>query len=151
MTRWTAIHLAVGVAGVIAFVLTGQYMHWVHDHLRGMPEAQRLYFRSTHIYLMWSALLNLLAAGGAAVPARVVLRAVQHLASAAIVAGPFLLCVSFFFEPYNTELVRPAARWAIYLALAGVLARVAAQQVERYLTRPSRQDRDVETKGVDRG
>lgn len=135
MTRWMAVHLAVGVAGVIAFLLTGQYMHWVHDHLRGMSEAQRLYFRSTHIYLMWSALLNLLAAGGVGRPAQqAVLRALQHLASAAIVAGPFLLCVSFFYEPYNEALVRPVARWAIYLALAGVLVRVAVQQGSAYFS-----------------
>jgi hypothetical protein len=48
-------HLGVGLLGVIAFVGTGQY----HEHLRGMTDAQRLLFRSTHIYLLLASLLNL--------------------------------------------------------------------------------------------
>ena len=53
------IHLVVGLAGVVLFLGTGQYMDRVHDHLRGMEDVRRMLFRSAHIYLLWSSLLNL--------------------------------------------------------------------------------------------
>ena len=53
--RW---HLVVGFAALAAFLARGQYMDLAHDHLRGLEEATRLLFRSTHIYLLFSALLN---------------------------------------------------------------------------------------------
>ena len=48
-------HLGAGLLGVLAFLATGQY----HEHLRGMDDAQRLLFRSAHIYLLLASLLNL--------------------------------------------------------------------------------------------
>jgi len=48
------LHLIVGLGGVVAFLLTGQYMDRVHDHLRDMDPTPRLLFRSTHIYLLLS-------------------------------------------------------------------------------------------------
>lgn len=52
-------HGMIGFAGLIAFVLTGQYMDRWHDHLRGTDDVRRLAFRSTHIYLLFTSLLNM--------------------------------------------------------------------------------------------
>ena len=120
-------HLVVGFVGLIAFVATGQYMAWVHAGLQGMPDGPRLFFRSAHIYLFWGALLNLVLGCYLARLERGPLRHVQSLGSLLILAGPFMLCVSFFAEQYNPELNRPLGQLAIFLALGGaVLHAVAA-------------------------
>lgn len=117
------LHLLIGLAGVVAFVLTGQYMHWAHAHLEGMPDGPRLIFRSSHIYLLWASLLNL--ALGCYLP-RSLTRAAHLAGSVAVLLGPALLCWSFFFEPYGPELERPVGRLAIYLALGGMALHVIA-------------------------
>ena len=129
MHRLRGIHVSIGAVAVVAFLLTGQYMHWVHNHLQGMPDGPRLFYRSTHIYLLWSSLLNVLLGCYLTRPQRQLLRHVQTLASLAILAGPFLLCASFFVEVYNPGLVRPMGRLAIYLAFGGVLAHAATAMV----------------------
>ncbi|MCM5678955.1 hypothetical protein M8A51_05355 [Schlegelella sp. S2-27] len=118
---WRYVHLGVGVLGLLAFVLSGQYMHWVHDHLRGMPDGPRLFYRSVHIYLLWSALLNLALAGAATAPGHPRWAVPRMLASTAVAVGPALLAASFLLETYNAALLRPMARWAIYAAVGGVL------------------------------
>ena len=115
------IHLIVGVAGLIAFLASGLYMVWVHAGLQGMPEGPRLFFRSAHIYLLWGALLNLALACYLAHLERGLLRRVQSFGSLLILAGPFMLCASFFAEQHNPQLERPVGQLAIFLALGGVL------------------------------
>ncbi len=119
------VHLAVGIAALVAFVLTGQYMDRVHAHLDGMADAPRMLFRSAHIYLLFAALLNLLL-GVYLRPAHAALgRALQLAGSAALLATPAMFTAAFFAEPWLPELLRPWARPAIYLSLAGALAHVA--------------------------
>ena len=121
------LHLVVGVAGLIAFVASGQYMAWVHAGLQGMADGPRLFFRSAHIYLLWGALLNLALGCYLLRLERGLLRHVQSLGSLLILAGPFMLGASFFAERHNPELVRPVGQLAIFLALGGaVLHAVAA-------------------------
>jgi hypothetical protein len=122
MSHLRHVHLIVGIAGLIAFVLTGQYMHWELNHLRGMPEGFRLFTRSCHIYLMWSSALNVLLGCHLVRPERGSLRLMQFVSSLAIVVGPFLLGASFFFEPYSQSLLHPIARSAILLGFGGVVA-----------------------------
>lgn len=55
------IHFWVGVVGMLAFVCTGQYMHIFHNHLEGMADAPRMLYRSAHIYLLLSSIINLAA------------------------------------------------------------------------------------------
>lgn len=128
-------HLIVGTAGFIAFVLTGQYMSLVHNYLQGMADGPRLFFRSAHIYLLWSSLLNLLLGcyltrftSGAARP-------LQFLASLAILAGPFLLGFSFFFEQYHPALTRPIGRWTILIAAGGAIGQAVAVFLARTKSR----------------
>jgi hypothetical protein len=101
-------------------VLSGQYMHWVWNHLRDMEEAPRLFYRSTHLYLMWTSALNvalglfLMQRRGAAQ------RRMQLLASLAILVGPVLMGASFLLEPYGSTLERRLAPIANLLAFGGV-------------------------------
>jgi hypothetical protein len=124
------LHLLVGLATVVLFGLTGLYMHYRYDHLRGMTDATRLLFRSTHIYLLFSGLLNvavgLNGAGGTAAggtPAGRPLAGGDMLrvaGSALILIGPLLFLAGFLREPFLGALARPFSRPAIYAALAGM-------------------------------
>jgi hypothetical protein len=120
------LHLVVGVAGFVAFVLTGQYMHWFHAHLYGMADGPRMIYRSSHIYLLWASLLNV--GIGCYVRDFSAMRAkvAQTLGSVSIAVGPAMLCWSFFRETYSQDLARPLGRLAIYLSLAGIALHAAA-------------------------
>jgi drug/metabolite transporter (DMT)-like permease len=120
------VHAVVGVAMLIAFLGTGQYMDRVHGHLAGMSDARRMLFRSDHIYLLLTAVLNL-ALGLYLTPREPRrARAVQLLGSIAIVIAPFLFLIAFFTEPWMTHLARPWTRPAIYAVFGGGLAHLLA-------------------------
>jgi hypothetical protein len=119
--RLRLMHLVIGTLGMAVFLGSGQYMHWVHGHLQGMPDGPRMLYRSSHIYLLWSSLLNILLGCYLVQLRHRALRVAQVLASLCLLAGPFLLAASFFTESNSHALARPLARYAIYLALAGVL------------------------------
>lgn len=114
------LHLVVGLVGVVTFLLTGQYMDRVHDHLHGMEPTPRLLFRSTHIYLLLASLINL-SLGLYLTPSRGWRTWLRHTGSVLVLVGPVLLIIGFFVEPWLTELARPYSRPALYGALAGML------------------------------
>jgi len=115
-------HLIAGIAGLVAFVLSGQYMHWVL-HVRDMAEpAPRLFIRTGHLYLMWAAALNVALGCFLVEPQVRALRIGQRIASIAIIAAPILVCVSFFSESYNADLHRHIGRYGNLLAFAGISA-----------------------------
>jgi hypothetical protein len=126
-TALRRLHLIVGLAALIGFLLTGQYMDLRHAHLVGMADAPRMLHRSAHIYLLLAALLNLalgLYLRLESVPWR---RGLQVAGSVLILATPFLFAIAFFREPWLADLVRPWARPGIYLSLAGGLMHLASR------------------------
>jgi hypothetical protein len=114
------LHLVVGLVGVVAFLASGQYMDRVYDHLQGLDDATRLLFRSTHIYLLFASLLNLVL--GLYLTGQTGWRySLQVLGSVLVLAAPPLLGAGFLTEPWLTGLDRPYSRPAIYGCLAGAL------------------------------
>lgn len=121
MHRLRTVHLLVGVLGLIAFFLSGQYMHHFLGHLKSMPDGPRLLYRSAHIYLLWASLLNLLLGSYLTPATQGPARHFQAAASAFLVAAPALIGFSFFAESNTQDLFRPFARYGIYLAVAGCI------------------------------
>ena len=119
MNRLRTIHLIIGVTGLIAFILTGQYMAHVHDGLKSMPDGPRMMHRSAHIYLLWASLLNLLLGPYLTIATHARARLMQAIASAMLLAAPFMLCYSFLKESNHPQLLRPITQYAIFLAAAG--------------------------------
>jgi hypothetical protein len=113
-------HLVVGLVGLVGFLATGQYMDKVHDHLRGMDDARRLLFRSTHLYLLFGSLVNL-ALGLYLAPAVGWRSWARTGGSVLVLATPFLAAAGFFTEPWLSGLDRPYTRPAAYGCLAGML------------------------------
>src|SRR5262245_60170169 len=94
------LHLLVGLAGLAAFLASGQYMARAHDHLRGMDDARRLLFRSTHIYLLFAALLNLALGLYLRTAPAGWRRWLQLAGPVLLLAAPFLLAAGFLTEPW---------------------------------------------------
>ena len=89
-------HLIVGLTVIVVFLLTGQYMEYVHNRL--LPDGTRMLYRSRHIYLLLAGLLNL--AIGIYLTARQGWRRkLQIVGSLLIVFAPGLLLAGFFSEP----------------------------------------------------
>jgi hypothetical protein len=123
--RW--LHFSVGLVGIVAFLGTGQYMDKAHDHLRGMDDAQRLLFRSTHLYLLFSSLINL-ALGLHLRPATGWRYWIRAGGSLLLLTTPFLALTGFFVEPWLSELDRPYTRPTAYFCLAGILVHLICLQ-----------------------
>ena len=52
-------HLFFGLAIIVVFLLTGQYMDRRLDHLMYLADGPRMLFRTRHIYILMAGLLNL--------------------------------------------------------------------------------------------
>ena len=52
-------HLIFGGLVILIFILTGQYMDKFLQHLEGMADGPRMMYRTRHIYILLSGLLNL--------------------------------------------------------------------------------------------
>ena len=122
MRRANLFHVVFGLLVVITFVLTGQYMDRLHEHLRGMADGQRMLYRSRHIYILLAGLLNLgLGTYLQLRPARWQ-RVLQLLGSVLIVAATCMLVAAFFREPPLADLQHtPLSYWGLHAILAGTL------------------------------
>lgn len=121
------VHLFVGVCGLVAFVASGAYMRFRVPPMGTLNEATRLLYRSTHIYLLFAALLNLVF-GLSAEPASHGWRVgICRIGSALVVLAPVLCVMAFLNEPWLTGLKRPYTVPAVVCSLAGVLCHVAGK------------------------
>jgi hypothetical protein len=122
-------HAVLGVVLLATFLLTGQYMDRIHAHLDGMADGPRLLYRSRHIYVLMSALLNITLAAYL-VPSKSRLPARLQLAGSTVVAAASLaMVVAFFYDAPHANFERLNLWWsrgAIYGLVAGVLLHAAA-------------------------
>lgn len=120
-------HLFIGLVALAAFLGTGQYMDRFHDHLRGMDDVRRLLFRSTHIYLLLAALVNIVLGLYLTRERTRWRRIVATAGSLMLLAAPVLLLLGFATEPWLEGLERPYSRPALYGSLAGALLHLVAR------------------------
>lgn len=116
---------------MLVFILSGQYMQWFYQHLSGMPDGPRLLYRTAHIYLAWSSLLNLLLGCYGQFAAGRITRTAQVLSSLGVMAGVPLLAASFLRESNAVDLSRPMAAFAVYFSVAGVLVHVGCHWLDQ--------------------
>jgi len=100
-------HLVFGALVILTFLLTGQFMDRVHNHLEGMPDGPRMLYRTRHIFILLSGLLNL--GIGTYLRARRDLwcRVCQWFGSAMIMVASALFVAAFFYEPTLSDLETP--------------------------------------------
>ena len=124
-------HLWLGGAGLVLFLLTGQYM----TRVVGVPdlsEVERMVYRAGHIYLLLACVANVFA--GATMKADTPLDLLQRVCSLLLIVSVALLAWSFFFEVPADELERPVARLALYL-LFGAASALLLQCTAHFFTR----------------
>jgi hypothetical protein len=114
-------HLIFGILVVIVFVLTGQYMHRVYNHLYGMPDGPRMLFRTRHIYILFAGLLNLGIGAYLCGWQERWRKVLQLLGSALVVTASVLFIAAFFYDTKLGNLQAPLSRWAIFTIAYGTV------------------------------
>ena len=97
-----------------------------YNHMVGVPDGPRLLYRTRHIFILLSGLVNL--GFGAYFSYRIERwrRAIQLLGSFFIFAAPVLYLCAFFYEPKLTNLYTPLSHWGTYLIFAGAILQVVS-------------------------
>ena len=125
------IHLIAGIAGVLAFLITGHYMR----HIAGVEtlgDSARLMFRSRHIYVLATALVNLML--GIYMhprPSGWRLQA-QYVGSALVIGSTGLMIMAFVVETktgFREEMWQSAA--GLYALFAGSMAHFGSAVAKR--------------------
>ena len=91
------IHLWIGLLAVVVFLVSGQAMRHHHPPMDTLSESARLMYRSRHIYVLASGLVNLML--GLYVQRAAAWRGVaQLIGSGLLMLSPVLLTVAFVVE-----------------------------------------------------
>ena len=91
------------------------------QHLVGMPDGPRMLYRTRHIYILLSGLLNLVIGTYFTYGWTRWRRSFQFLGSALIVTATVLFLAGFFWEAQMSGLVTPWTGRGIYLLAYGTL------------------------------
>ena len=110
--NWPRTHWWVGTVTLVLFVLSGAYMRWV-AHVPDLEDLTRALFRSRHLFLMLSALVNL-ALSANPPPVRRLHRVIATLA----LVAPIFLLMAFWREPAQGIEAGPWSQVGLYLSFA---------------------------------
>lgn len=108
-------HLVIGAVAVVAFLITGQIMGRHDPPVAEMEWAERLLFRSRHIYLLSAGLVNLALGVHYLLPPGAARRGAAVAGSLLALASALLLFFAFFAEAM-------AGRWPDKLSSLGLFA-----------------------------
>jgi hypothetical protein len=125
------VHLIFGAFVVVGFLLTGQYMDKFYHHMVGVPDAQRLLYRTRHIFILLAGLLNLGIGAYFSYRIETWRRTMQLVGSLLIFAASFLFIIAFFYEPHLNDLHTPLSHWGTYTIASGTLLHVIAEYRSR--------------------
>jgi len=113
-------HLIFGLVLLVVFLLTGQYMDRFHDHLRNMPDGPRMLYRTRHIFILFSGLLNL-GIGTYFRDRAGARRILQVVGTMLITVAAGLFVKGFFSEPHLTGLYAPFSKAGVIMTAIGAL------------------------------
>jgi hypothetical protein len=99
-------------------------MDKLYNHMRGVPDAPRLLYRTRHIFILMSGLLNLGIGAYFTYRTETWQRALQLLGSILIFTAPLLFVIGFFYEPNRGDLRTPLSHYGAYAIAAGALLHV---------------------------
>jgi hypothetical protein len=120
------IHLAAGLVTVAAFLISGQFIRHHHPPMDTLGDSTRLMFRSRHIYLLASGLVNLML--GLYLHREKGWRGVvQFVAFGFLIASPVFLAIAFATEPAKG--FQPEMAWTsagLYLLFGGSMLHVVS-------------------------
>jgi hypothetical protein len=118
------LHFVVGVAGVVAFLVTGVYVRAGFPDLYAANEVVRYLYRSNHVYVLLASLVNV-ALGVHLAPVAPGWRAtVSKLGSILALAAPVVLCWAFFIEAPKASPERVVTLLGVAALAAGIALHV---------------------------
>jgi hypothetical protein len=112
-------HQIFGLLLIIVFLLTGQYMDHYLNHMIGVEDGPRMLYRTRHIFILLTALLNLGLGAYFTYRQEMWRRILQVTGSGLIILASFLFIIAFFYEPTLTVLYTPLSHWGTYTIFAG--------------------------------
>lgn len=118
------LHFVLGIVLVIVFLLTGQYMEYVHNRM--LPDGTRMLYRSRHIYLLLNALTNISLGLYVRFDPRGWRRSLQLIGSVLLMLAPIFLLVGFFHEPPLGAEQTKIAPYGIFATAIGVMLHLIA-------------------------
>jgi len=104
-------------------------MDKLHAHLDGMADGPRLLYRSRHIYVLMSALLNVALAAYLSPSLNHLARRLQLAGATLVAAASAAMVVAFFYDASHADFEHLNLWWsrgAIYGLVTGVLFHAAA-------------------------
>ena len=113
------VHLIFGLVLVFVFLLTGQYMEYVHN--RTLADGVRVLYRSRHIYLLLNALINITLGLYVQYAHAGWRRTLQLIGSVLIMIAPAFLLAGFFYEPPRGADQTIIAPYGIFATAIGIL------------------------------
>ena len=113
------VHLIFGLVLVVVFILTGQYMEYVHN--RTLSDGMRVLYRSRHIYLLLNALINISLGLYAEYDGSGWRRRLRVIGSILIMIAPAFLLAGFFYEPPRGADQTIMAPYGIFATAIGIL------------------------------
>ena len=115
-------HRWLGLATIGLFLLTGVLLRRHHVHLLPVDSGLRLLFRSRHVYLLFSGLVNLSLGLRFVLPNSGRGRPLALGGSLLTLASPVLLAAAFFLEPMGSGQFGPMSGFGVIAAFVGVLS-----------------------------
>ena len=123
------IHFVFGLLLFLVFLLTGQYMEYVHN--RTLPDEIRMLYRSRHIYLLLNALINISLGLYVAYARSGWRRRLQMIGSVLILIAPAFLLAGFFYEPPRGADQTIIAPYGIFATAIGILLHLVSAMRRR--------------------
>ena len=125
--RWLApIHLAVGAATLVVFLVSGAYMRMHEPPVGYLEPGLHMMFTSRHIYILAAALIHLVLGASVSSGTRRGVLVVQTVGSVLLVLSAALLITAFVVEPMAGRSRTHASSFGLYSLFAGSLLHVLA-------------------------
>ena len=118
------LHLAVGIAGVFVFLVTGVYMWMYFPELYRGDEALRFMYRANHVYILLASLVNVVL-GVYLAAQRAGWRATfGSVGSGLVILSPLILGLAFVVETPSATPDRALTVLGVFILFIGVLAQL---------------------------
>jgi heme A synthase len=121
------LHRLVGLLAVAVFILTGVFMMWSFPDLYQGSEVVRYMYRTNHVYILLSGLVNVALGTYLLMSEAARKRLLQYIGSGFALVAPAVLVIAFFAEPPQASPMKPLTGAGIFSLLIGTLCHWAGR------------------------